>query len=151
MSGEFSFGSPVIDGSYAVWTLKIYGVSSLIAGATLLDNGSASTILLKETQDPNADFSAARISGSEIVWSYYYYDYSIELDYADLYSGTLVSDCGDWGYLFADFNNDCKVDFKDFAKFAEQWLECTSPGGENCIYGDIYPSFSLPTAGQKPL
>ena len=31
--------------------------------------------------------------------------------------------------LSADFNNDCLVDFQDFATFASQWMICTDPTG----------------------
>lgn len=32
-------------------------------------------------------------------------------------------------YLEADLNKDCCVDFKDYAIFADQWLQCTTPEG----------------------
>jgi hypothetical protein len=37
--------------------------------------------------------------------------------------------CGDLGtiYLPGDVNKDCKVDFKDFAEFADEWLGSTDP------------------------
>ncbi len=37
--------------------------------------------------------------------------------------------CGDLGtlYLPGDYNKDCKEDFKDFADFADKWLESTDP------------------------
>jgi hypothetical protein len=31
-----------------------------------------------------------------------------------------------------DFNNDCYVNFADFADFAENWLSCTNPVDSNC-------------------
>ncbi|MHB9071307.1 MAG: hypothetical protein ACYC54_13185 [Sedimentisphaerales bacterium] len=43
--------------------------------------------------------------------------------------------CGDAGtvYLPGDLEPDCKIDFKDFAAFAQDWLECTDPAQElNC-------------------
>jgi hypothetical protein len=30
--------------------------------------------------------------------------------------------CGDWGYMPGDLNQDCHVDFKDLAIFAQNWL-----------------------------
>jgi hypothetical protein len=38
--------------------------------------------------------------------------------------------CGDLGtlYLPGDYNKDCKEDFKDFADFADKWLNSTEPG-----------------------
>jgi hypothetical protein len=45
--------------------------------------------------------------------------------------------CGDVGttYNVADLNKDCKVDFKDFALMAENWMKCSDPANINC---DIY-------------
>jgi hypothetical protein len=42
--------------------------------------------------------------------------------------------CGDLGtiYLPGDLNKDCKVDFKDFAEFANQWLGSTDPNDGGC-------------------
>jgi len=42
--------------------------------------------------------------------------------------------CGDLGtiYLPGDSNKDCKVDFKDFAGFANQWLGSTDPNDGGC-------------------
>lgn len=35
--------------------------------------------------------------------------------------------------LIADINNDCKVNLKDFAMLAEQWLSCGSSFGPGCL------------------
>ncbi len=35
-------------------------------------------------------------------------------------------------YADGDINKDYKVDWKDFALFAESWLQCTDPNQENC-------------------
>jgi hypothetical protein len=40
------------------------------------------------------------------------------------------ANCTEW--LEMDFNDDCKVDFSDFAMFAEQWLECNLEPQELC-------------------
>jgi hypothetical protein len=42
--------------------------------------------------------------------------------------------CGDLGtlYLPGDLNEDCSENFKDFAEFADKWLECTDPGRDEC-------------------
>ncbi len=42
--------------------------------------------------------------------------------------------CGDLGtlYLPGDLNEDCNVDFADFAKFADKWLECTDSSQDGC-------------------
>lgn len=42
-------------------------------------------------------------------------------------SGTLCDGSPD-----ADLNEDCKVDFKDFALFALEWLDCNMDPGEDC-------------------
>ena len=31
-----------------------------------------------------------------------------------------------------DFNDDCKVDFRDFAMFTQSWLECGLDPNETC-------------------
>jgi len=43
--------------------------------------------------------------------------------------------CGDPGtyYYGGDINKDCKVDWQDFALFAEGWLGCTDPADPNCL------------------
>jgi len=42
--------------------------------------------------------------------------------------------CGDLGtlYLPADLNEDCRVNFTDFAELADKWLECTDPNQDRC-------------------
>jgi hypothetical protein len=47
------------------------------------------------------------------------------------------SNCGTAGYLIADLNRDCYVNFQDFSIFAGQWLNCTDPGGTGCIQDSI--------------
>jgi hypothetical protein len=41
--------------------------------------------------------------------------------------------CGEDGYSQVDLNNDCYVDFKDFATLAEDWLKCTDPEELGCV------------------
>jgi hypothetical protein len=43
------------------------------------------------------------------------------------YQGPAAS-CGSLGFWVSDINNDCVVDFKDFAVIAEQWLGCSILG-----------------------
>lgn len=43
------------------------------------------------------------------------------------------NDCGYWGFLASDFNEDCKVDMQDLAEFALDWLDCTHPQGVDCV------------------
>lgn len=42
--------------------------------------------------------------------------------------------CGDAGtvYMPGDLHPDCKIDFKDFAVFAQNWLDCTDPANTSC-------------------
>lgn len=44
--------------------------------------------------------------------------------------------CGDPGtdYLKGDVNKDCRVDFKDVAEVALDWLGCTDPQDPNCAW-----------------
>jgi hypothetical protein len=45
-----------------------------------------------------------------------------------------AQNCGDQGTFYADgdVNKDCKVDWQDFALFADSWLWCTDPNQDNC-------------------
>jgi hypothetical protein len=45
--------------------------------------------------------------------------------------------CGRWGYLSGDIDYDCDIDFVDFGYFAQKWLRCTDPAGQDCIYETI--------------
>jgi len=52
----------------------------------------------------------------------------------------MLPKCGDWGYSSSDFNQDCYVNFQDFAVFAMNWMKCTLPddaGGVDCV--DLTP------------
>lgn len=44
----------------------------------------------------------------------------------------LENECGAWGYAPADFFTDCVVDVHDIARFAEGWLDCSSPNETDC-------------------
>lgn len=45
---------------------------------------------------------------------------------------TLPTTCGSWGYESADIDKNCKVDFKDLAKFGSTWSQCTNPTDAGC-------------------
>ncbi len=45
--------------------------------------------------------------------------------------------CGDWGYAAGDVDQDCDVDLADFSLFAQKWLGCTDPLGQDCDQGGI--------------
>jgi hypothetical protein len=156
---------PAIDLPYVVWSVNSYGIfpsasavpaassqsqasssatsaATIIAGATLLDNGKAVVNILKAFENPSlfVRVYGVQISGSNIVWSEdkEWYEDDTYYHTTDLYGGTLVSDCGDWGYSFADLNHDCQVNLSDFVIFAGKWLDCTMPETPDCIYGDVY-------------
>ncbi|MBE0536642.1 MAG: hypothetical protein IH624_13330 [Phycisphaerae bacterium] len=42
------------------------------------------------------------------------------------------NECGAWGYLPLDLNQDCVINIADLAEFAASWLECTQPYGDSC-------------------
>ncbi|MHB9070967.1 MAG: autotransporter outer membrane beta-barrel domain-containing protein [Sedimentisphaerales bacterium] len=46
---------------------------------------------------------------------------------------TLPQTCGNWGYFGGDINEDCRVNFGDFAALALQWLGCNNPADANCL------------------
>lgn len=129
---------PRIDGNIAVWITSTHMPSAagpsaqsepewFIKGALLLDNGNFTCSTLRRNTSRK---DAAEILGSTVVWSE-------ESSRMDLLSGNLVFECGDWGYEYGDLNWDCRVDFLDFAIFAESWLRCTLPGGSGCGYGPL--------------
>ncbi|MCD4831000.1 MAG: right-handed parallel beta-helix repeat-containing protein [Anaerohalosphaeraceae bacterium] len=54
-------------------------------------------------------------------------------DALDIGAFEYVPGCGGWGYLDADIDEDCYVNFKDLAILAESWLDCTNPSDSNCV------------------
>ncbi|MFH1614722.1 MAG: hypothetical protein ABIG61_06535 [Planctomycetota bacterium] len=138
-NGEYFVSGPRIDGPTAVWVSSTWipslseqsGLLSeneyMLKASSLMGNGgfSLSTLL----RDAN-DISAADVSGAQIVWSKM-------TTVIDLFKGTIQPECGDWGYKHGDLDRNCKVDFKDFAIFAEDWLECTVPEEEGCEFGGL--------------
>ena len=40
--------------------------------------------------------------------------------------------CGEWGYLEGDLDENCYVDVRDLARFADQWLNCTDSENLYC-------------------
>ncbi|MEN6386545.1 MAG: hypothetical protein ABFD79_15310 [Phycisphaerales bacterium] len=64
--------------------------------------------------------------------------YEVYLDDFNLMEGSLpLSSCSDINILGfgskKDFNNDCYVNFKDFAVLSEDWLSCMDPADAECI------------------
>jgi hypothetical protein len=92
----------------------------------MMGNGGFTVSTLLRGTD---ELGAADISGSQVVWS--------RLGgITDLFKGSIVLKCGDWGYKPGDLNFDCEVDFTDFAIFAQDWLKCTMPGESGCEFGE---------------
>ncbi|MDD5458050.1 MAG: hypothetical protein PHF37_01455 [Phycisphaerae bacterium] len=60
-----------------------------------------------------------------------YTSVAVNVDDLTIYGGLIG--CGDWGYLPADLNEDCYVDFIDFGSVADGWLNCTQPSDSNCL------------------
>lgn len=145
---DYGIFSLSFDSPFAVWVENIpsarqqIGISeSRIWGVMFLDNGKAVVSLLKESLDPNYIFDSAVVSGDKVVYSVIHYRYepqTVTVLSTDLFAQSLQLDCGDKGYSLADFNHDCKVDFADFAAFAERWSTCTSPDNDNCTLGEVF-------------
>jgi len=140
-NGENFVSGPRIDGPIAVWVTSTRQPSFggqpgplqqeyeyFLKGAYLTGNGgySVSTLI----RDAN-EIDAADISYSQVVWS------QMHDDVMDLYKGSIKLQCGDWGYKSGDLDRNCKVNFYDFAVFAEDWLGCTMPDDPNCGYGSF--------------
>lgn len=54
--------------------------------------------------------------------------------YDHIVDPTVPEECGDWGYLKADLDEDCYVDFNDLLIMSEDWLLCTDPADPlNCV------------------
>jgi hypothetical protein len=141
-----------VDVPFAVWmsskqyTPQEVGTMSESRGITLraaflLDQAKAGISILKDFTDPNWTPNGAAVSSGRVMWGadYYHYDYDAQTQeyYSDLFTNTLVTECGDKGYLLGDLDKNCKVDFVDFALMAENWLKCTRPDDETCIVGNM--------------
>ena len=61
-------------------------------------------------------------------------DWTGQLPYPQGQDYVSPTNCGDPGteYASGDINKDCKVDWQDFALFANTWLICTDPNRANC-------------------
>lgn len=147
---------PGFDAPFVVWIENSGGMPSLHAdiqpfsqaptgqklmGAVLFDNDKTTKSTLLNFTDLDWTMDSAAISGNKVVWGGNYYHYDDELGgvyYSDLFTADVQMQCGDKGYFLADINHDCKVDFVDFALFAEKWLQCTNPDNDQCTFGDVY-------------
>lgn len=82
------------------------------------------------TEDPNLQ----RFETGDLVW--FSLDWEDRLPYPEgnNYIAPDPNNCGDPGtvYLPEDLNQDCYIDFRDFAYFAGRWLQCTEPNNPNC-------------------
>jgi hypothetical protein len=43
-------------------------------------------------------------------------------------------DCGEWGFLSGDIDENCYIDLDDLRLFIADWLGCTTPGDASCDY-----------------
>jgi len=147
-----------IDQPYAVWVQQNFNPPAFaetkdiesqskqqnngdLMGAILFDNGRTRTSILKSFTDPDWTLRSAAVSRGDVVWSaeFYHYDDQTQtsVSYSDLFTDSLQPECGDQGYLVGDLDKDCKVDFVDFAMMAENWLKCTRPDDETCVFGNM--------------
>jgi len=59
----------------------------------------------------------------------------VALSSGDAYLDNFVIDSGTWctGEIAADLNEDCKVDFRDLALLALEWLDCNMDPSASCL------------------
>lgn len=151
-------GEPRIDKPFVVWNLfgdgggpylmanpdaaaiAIDTSRDQLMGALLLEQGEAVTSLLR-TAVTDETFSAIDVSGMNTIWSRYIFDYSYEEEYLDYMMGILELQCGDWGFMRGDVNQDCDVNLIDFAIITANWLNCTTPDDPGCQTGEIFIDF----------
>jgi hypothetical protein len=84
------------------------------------------------TVTQNSIYSWLAFSGRADAYDQFYFD--------EIHVGTgwgavtgFVQACGDLGTIMNwDLNQDCRINFKDFAELASDWLKCTVPGGLGC-------------------
>jgi len=70
---------------------------------------------------------------AHMVWDYVYWLTGAAYDLDAQICTLNETDCGYWGYLPADLNEDCFVNQADLMIFIDQWLTCTDPSGAGCI------------------
>ena len=104
-----------------------YDQEGLLKGAYLMGNGNFATATLHRVP---RWLLAADISADQVVWSE-----EIEEVGSELYQAAILLECGDWGYKSGDLDGNCRIDLRDLAIFAQDWLECTLPGEEGCDFG----------------
>jgi hypothetical protein len=133
--GEYYVSGPRLEQPFAVWIVTTRAPSlggppkgldstneqRLKAGYLLPDNKFTVSTL----RQSSVWLGAAEISQANVVWSE-------ATEPTELFKGVIAPECGDWGYKPGDLNRDCRVDLRDFALIAADWLECTLPNGENC-------------------
>jgi hypothetical protein len=73
------------------------------------------------------------IDANNIYMTYYTADTSLPWPVPTYVAGNLIyynksfDNCGDFGFLTGDINNDCNVDLQDFSLLAKNWLKSTAP------------------------
>jgi hypothetical protein len=132
------FGSWSSGGVYLV-VLKI---SAHVTGNDTVYMSAFGPTTLPSTEPTTWDASFVLQSNTEYPWLVLsgradaYALYSFDELHVGTTWGTVtgfVNVCGDPGTIMDyDLNQDCQVNFKDFAAFAAEWTECTVPGGIGC-------------------
>jgi hypothetical protein len=79
-----------------------------------------------------------QLTPNDIYMSFYAGDSTLSWTEKVYCAGNLIHydnivQCGTFGYLTADLNNDCSVDLKDFAIIAQSWMFSTDPSKSNYI------------------
>lgn len=74
----------------------------------------------------------AKLTSNEIYMSFYAGDSTLPWTEKTYCAGNVIYydhlfACGDYGYLLTDLDENCNVDFKDFAIMAQSWLFTTEP------------------------
>ena len=73
-----------------------------------------------------------KIFGTHIIWTTYSND-TYTVYFAKMDSPSTCVEAISMGYLLdGDCDKNCKVDLRDFALFADNWLECIDPNDEIC-------------------
>jgi hypothetical protein len=116
---------------------KLYLNGSLAASKTL-DTASLDTPL------KSTNIIGARYNPKEYFWGYID-EMKISQVEADL-------ECGLWGYLPGDINEDCVVNLEDLKLLVDEWLKTTEPSDPLAVEGEMlqYENYNIPLASVTP-
>ncbi len=104
----------------------------------------ATEILDEMASNRNTTFIGSRYNPQNYYWGY--------IDEMKISQAVYDVQCGAWGYLPGDLNEDCVIDELDLQILAEQWLETTEPSDPLATEGVIpqYESYNIPLAVTTP-